>query len=57
MNLGLRYEYVTIPVASRTQAYSAAASIPGPGGITFAEPKPSPNEWSPRIGFAYSPGE
>lgn len=56
LNLGLRYEYVTIPVASRTQAYSAAASIPGPGGITFAEPKPSPNEWSPRIGFAYSPG-
>jgi hypothetical protein len=56
LNLGLRYEYVTIPIASRTQAYSAAASIPGPGGITFAEPRPSPNEWSPRIGFAYSPG-
>ncbi len=56
LNLGVRYEYVTTPVASRTQAYSAAASIPGPGGITFAEPRPSPNEWSPRIGFAYSPG-
>jgi hypothetical protein len=56
LNLGLRYEYVTIPVASRTQGYSIAASIPGPGGISFATPKPSPNEWSPRIGFAYSPG-
>ncbi|HEY6989684.1 MAG TPA: TonB-dependent receptor [Bryobacteraceae bacterium] len=56
LNLGLRYEYVTIPVASRTQGLSAAASIPGPGGISFAEPRPSPNEWSPRIGFAYSPG-
>jgi len=56
LNLGLRYEYVTIPIASRTQGYSAAASIPGPGGISFATPKPSPNEWSPRIGFAYSPG-
>lgn len=56
INLGLRYEYVTIPVASRTQSFSALASIPGPGGITFAEPKPSGKEWSPRIGFAYSPG-
>jgi hypothetical protein len=54
LNLGLRYEYVTIPVASRYQSYSSPASIPGV--ITFGEPKPSPNEWSPRIGFAYSPG-
>lgn len=54
LNLGVRYEYVTVPVASRTQVLSLAASVPG--GITFAQPKPSPNEWSPRIGFAYSPG-
>jgi Carboxypeptidase regulatory-like domain len=54
LNLGLRYEYVTIPVASRYQVYSAPANVPG--GITFAEPKPSPNDWSPRIGFAYAPG-
>ena len=33
LNLGVRYEYVTIPVASRYQAYSAPASIPG--GITL----------------------
>ena len=50
----MRYEYVTIPVASRYQMYSSPANVPG--GITFNEPKPSPNEWSPRIGFAYSPG-
>jgi hypothetical protein len=54
LNLGLRYEYVTIPVASRYQMYSMPASVPG--GITFAEPTPSKNEWSPRLGFAYSPG-
>ncbi len=36
LNLGLRYEYVTMPVASRYQMYSVAASVPG--GITFAEP-------------------
>jgi hypothetical protein len=55
LNLGLRYEYVTIPVASRYQKYSTPANVPG--GITFGEPKPSPNDWSPRIGFAYSPGK
>ena len=54
LNLGLRYEYVTIPIASRYQVYSSPANVPG--GITFAEPKPSPNEWSPRLGFAYTPG-
>lgn len=54
LNLGVRYEYVTMPIASRTQEYSAPASVPG--GITFSRPYFSPNDWSPRIGFAYSPG-
>ena len=54
LNLGVRYEYVTIPVGSRYQAASAIASVPGV--ITFAEPKPSKNEFSPRVGFNYSPG-
>ena len=54
LNLGLRYEYVTMPVASRYQIYSAPASVPGE--ITFGLPKYSPNDWSPRLGFAYSPG-
>jgi hypothetical protein len=54
LNLGVRYEYVTVPVGSRAQAYDAPASVPGV--INFASPKSSNNEWSPRIGFAYSPG-
>jgi hypothetical protein len=54
LNLGLRWEYVTTPVASRYQVYSAPANVPG--GITFADPTPSKAEWSPRLGFAYSPG-
>ena len=29
LNLGLRYEYVTMPVGSRAQEYSAIASVPG----------------------------
>ena len=55
LNLGLRYEYVTVPVGSRAQQYSAIASVPGV--ITFGEPQPTKNDWSPRIGIAYSPGK
>ena len=54
-NIGLRYEYVTVPIASRAQSYSAPADVPG--GITFRQPNYSPVEWSPRLGFAYSPGK
>jgi hypothetical protein len=55
LNLGVRYEYVTVPVGSRYQADSAIASVPGV--ITFGAPKANPNEWSPRLGFAWSPGK
>lgn len=54
LNLGLRYEIVTVPVASRAQQYSAIADVPGV--ISFRNPAVSKNDWSPRIGFAYSPG-
>jgi hypothetical protein len=54
LNLGLRYEIVTVPVASRAQQYSSLADVPGV--ISFINPKISKNDWSPRIGFAYSPG-
>jgi hypothetical protein len=54
LNLGLRYEYVTVPVGSRYQAENAIADVPGV--ITFAAPKPDKNDWAPRIGFAWSPG-
>jgi hypothetical protein len=55
LNLGVRYEFVTVPVISRAQQYSAIANVPGV--ITFAEPQPSKTDWSPRVGFAYSPGK
>src|SRR5262249_4194413 len=54
LNLGLRYEYVTVPVGSRAQQYSSIANVPGV--ITFAAPKSGTNDWQPRLGFAYSPG-
>ena len=53
LNLGIRYEYVTVPVGSRAQALDAIASVPGV--VNFRAPKSSPNDWSPRIGFAYTP--
>jgi len=55
LNLGLRYEYVTVPVGSRAQQYSAIADVPGV--ISFRDPKASTDNWQPRIGFAYSPGK
>ena len=53
-NLGVRYEYVTEPVATRGQGLSSNLSVPGV--IDFNTPHNSPNDWSPRLGFAYSPG-
>ena len=55
LNLGVRYEYVTVPVLSRMQQFSALANVPGV--ISFNEPQPTKNDWSPRLGFAYSPGK
>jgi Carboxypeptidase regulatory-like domain/TonB dependent receptor len=55
LNLGVRYEYVTVPVLSRAQQFSSIANLPGV--LTFQEPKPTGNDWSPRVGFAYSPGK
>jgi hypothetical protein len=54
LNLGLRYEYTTIPSTLRMQTLNSAASVPGL--IDFGEPKAPKNNWGPRIGFAYSPG-
>jgi len=54
LNLGLRYEYMTVPVLTRYQKFEAPANVPGV--ITFAEPTPQKNNFAPRVGFAYSPG-
>lgn len=54
LNLGLRYEYTTTPYSERLFALNAIASYPGL--VTFAAPQAAKNDWAPRIGFAYSPG-
>ena len=54
LNLGLRYEYTTIPYTQRLQSLNAESSVPG--FIDFTEPHAAKNNWGPRVGFAYSPG-
>jgi Carboxypeptidase regulatory-like domain len=54
LNLGVRYEYTTIPFGERSQALNQAASVPGL--IDFSAPRAPKNNWGPRIGIAYSPG-
>jgi Carboxypeptidase regulatory-like domain len=55
LNIGVRYEYVTVPVASRYQAASAPAS--SISGINFARPTYDKTNFAPRLGFAYAPGK
>ncbi len=55
LNLGLRYEYVTMPIVSRYQEASSPATIYG--GPTFARPYFGATDFSPRLGFAYAPGK
>jgi hypothetical protein len=54
LNLGLRYEYQTVPYSERLQTVNALASVPGL--VSFTEPKPQKTNFMPRIGIAYSPG-
>lgn len=52
-NLGVRYEYSTLPRDLGVQQLNALASVPGV--IEFRKPRTDKNNWAPRIGFAYSP--
>lgn len=54
LNLGLRYEYLTIPLSENTQSLNASASVPGL--IVFKSPTAQTDNLMPRIGIAYSPG-
>jgi len=54
LNLGLRYEYLTIPFGWSQQTLNSIAN--DPGLITFGNPQAPNKDFMPRIGFAYSPG-
>jgi hypothetical protein len=54
INLGLRYEYTTVPEGERLQALNHVSDVPGV--IVFNAPKSQLKNFAPRVGFAYSPG-
>jgi outer membrane receptor protein involved in Fe transport len=53
LNLGLRYEYLTLPRDAALQALNGISSVPGV--IQFNVPKTDKNNFAPRLGLAYSP--
>ncbi len=54
INLGLRYELTTVPLAQNVQAENAISSVPGL--VTFAAPKKQTTNFLPRVGFSWNPG-
>ncbi len=54
VNVGLRYEYQTVPHSEQEQTVNAISSVPGL--IVFGKPTAMTNAWMPRVGIAYSPG-
>jgi hypothetical protein len=54
LNLGVRYEYTTVPYTMRQQTINAISTVPGV--LEFSEPKAQKNNWAPRVGIAWSPG-
>lgn len=54
INLGLRYEYTTVPKGESSQALNHVSDVPGL--IVFNAPKSQTTNFAPRIGIAYSPG-
>jgi hypothetical protein len=54
LDLGLRWEFTSVPYSERSQTLNDYASVPGV--FEFKEPQPQYKNFAPRIGIAYSPG-
>jgi hypothetical protein len=52
LNVGLRYEFTSVPVGERAQQLNSAASVPGL--INFSKPQPAGKSFAPRFGVNYS---
>ena len=63
LNGGVRYEYTTTPIGEDRQILNAISDTPsilvpqaGNLPLVFGKPQAPKNNWAPRVGFAYSPG-
>jgi hypothetical protein len=54
-NVGLRYEFTSVPVGERAQALNSVSSIPGL--INFHAPQPAYTSFAPRVGINFAPDE
>lgn len=54
VNLGMRYEFTSVPFSERLQRLNHISDVPGV--LVFNEPQPQYTNFAPRIGIAYSPG-
>jgi Carboxypeptidase regulatory-like domain len=55
LTYGVRYEYTSTTTGMKQLALDSVADVPGL--ITFTSPKAPRNDYMPRVGFAYSPGQ
>lgn len=53
LDLGVRYEYTTVPESMQAQSENSIASVPGV--LVFNSPKASPYGIGPRVGIAWTP--
>jgi hypothetical protein len=63
LNGGVRYEYTTTPIGENRQILNSLSDTPsilvpqaGNQPLVFGKPQAPKNNWAPRFGFAYSPG-
>lgn len=54
LDIGVRYEFKSVPEGDKLQRLNAISSVPGV--LTFGEPKSQKTNFAPRLGLAYSPG-
>lgn len=55
LNIGLRWEFTSLPASEKLQSLNSAASVPGL--ISFTKPTPQKLNFLPRLGFAYAPDQ
>jgi hypothetical protein len=55
VNVGLRYEFTSVPVGERAQQLNIKASVPGM--VSFNAPQPQYKNFAPRLGISWAPDE